>query len=55
MLDLPRDNAALLLLAAMAVSWLIMRTKGSEVTSESALRGIIGNGKPTVMKFFSNT
>lgn len=55
MIDLLRDYAPFILLAALGVFWFFMRTKGSEVTPGSALGGIIGNGRPTVMEFFSNT
>lgn len=55
MLDWLRNNLFFILLATMALFWLLMRTRRSEITSGDALSGIIGNGRPTVMEFFSNT
>jgi len=45
----------LLLLGAMAVAYLALRTPASPVASVAEVDAILGGGQPALVEFFSNT
>ena len=45
----------LLLLGAMAVGYLVLRTPASPVASVAEVDAILGGGQPILVEFFSNT
>jgi len=45
----------LLILGAMAVAYLVLRTPASPVTSVAEVDAILQGGQPVLVEFFSNT
>jgi len=45
----------LLLLGAIAVAFLALRTPASQVASVAEVDAILGGGQPALVEFFSNT
>jgi hypothetical protein len=51
-----RDNWLLLLIVgAIAVAFLVLRTPGSSVRSVAEVDAVLANGQPTLIEFYSNT
>jgi len=45
----------LLLLGAIAVAYLVLRTPASPVASVAEVDAVLGGGQPALVEFFSNT
>ncbi len=55
-LGLLRDNwLFLLIIGALAVAFLVLRTPASDVASLAEVDAILTSGQPTVVEVFSNT
>jgi len=51
-----RENALFLgFLAALVAGFLILRTRGAKLVSVDEFDALIGQGKPVVVEFYSNT
>ena len=56
MVRLLRENWLLLLIiGAVAVAFLALRTPGSDVASLAEVDAILRDGQPTLVEFYSNT
>ena len=56
MLSFLRENALFLgFLAVLVGGFLILRTRGSDLTSTDEFDALIGQGEPVVVEFYSNT
>ena len=51
-----RENALFLgFLAVLVVGFVVLRTRGTKLTSVDEFDALIGQGEPVVVEFYSNT